>query len=107
MAKKTKGGQVKGQTKAKGQAPSVLAKAKAKAKSPAKSKGPAKDEGNIFDRSVQFLREVKNEIKRVTWPTRKQTIQSTGVVLILVIIVSVFLGLVDMVLARLVRLVIG
>ena len=60
-----------------------------------------------WEASVQFLREVKTELKKVTWPTRRQTISSTGVVLVLVIIVSVFLGLVDMILARLVRLVIG
>lgn len=60
-----------------------------------------------WDVSVQFLREVKTELKKVTWPTRRQTISSTGVVVVLVIIVSVFLGLVDMILARLVRLVIG
>ena len=60
-----------------------------------------------WEASVQFLREVKTELKKVTWPTRRQTISSTGVVVVLVIIVSVFLGLVDMILARLVRLVIG
>ncbi len=105
MAKKTKGGQVKGQTKAKGQPQGTMAKAMAMAKS--KTKAPAKDGGSFFERATQFLREVKTELKKVTWPSRRQTMQSTGVVLILVIIVAVFLGMVDMVLARLVRLVIG
>jgi len=43
---------------------------------------------NFLDKIVQFLREVKVELKKVTWPTRKQTIGSTVVVIILVLIVS-------------------
>ncbi|MDL1968095.1 MAG: preprotein translocase subunit SecE [Deltaproteobacteria bacterium] len=58
-------------------------------------------EGNFLDRmrplqkSLQFLREVKVELNKVTWPTRKQTIGSTLVVIILVMIISFFLGIVD------------
>lgn len=77
-------------------------KAKAVAKDSAKG-GPSQ----WWTASVQFLREVKTELKKVTWPSRRQTISSTGVVVVLVVIVSAFLGLVDMILARLVRLVIG
>jgi preprotein translocase subunit SecE len=58
---------------------------------------------NLWTRSIQFLREVKTELKKVTWPTRKQTLGSTGVVLVLVMIISMFLGLVDMGLAGIVR----
>ncbi|MBU1157547.1 MAG: preprotein translocase subunit SecE [Proteobacteria bacterium] len=56
---------------------------------------------------MQFLREVVQELKRVTWPSRRQTISTTGVVLALVILVSIFLGVVDFALSRLVRLIIG
>ena len=58
-----------------------------------------------FDRAVQFLREVKIELKKVTWPSRKQTLGSTVVVIVLVLIVSVFLGVVDVALSSLVRVV--
>jgi len=75
------------------------------AKSAAKNGGAAP--ARWWGQAVQFMREVKNELKKVTWPSRKQTITSTGVVLVLVLIVAVFLGLVDMVLARLVRLLIS
>ncbi len=51
----------------------------------------------------QFLSEVVSELKKVTWPNRKETLGTTGVVLILVIIISIFLGMVDFGLARLVR----
>jgi preprotein translocase subunit SecE len=59
----------------------------------------------IVDQSIQFLREVKVELKKVAWPSKKQTIGSTAVVLILVFIIAAFLGIVDMGLSGLVRLV--
>jgi preprotein translocase subunit SecE len=62
-------------------------------------------EDNFLQKSTQFLREVKIELKKVTWPTRKQTMGSTVVVLILVAIISLFLGLVDLGLSSLVRVV--
>ncbi|MGD8564451.1 MAG: preprotein translocase subunit SecE [Desulfarculaceae bacterium] len=68
---------------------------------------PAKGPARWWEASVQFLREVKTELKKVTWPSRKQTISSTGVVLILVFIVAAFLGLVDMILSKLVDLVVS
>ncbi len=58
-----------------------------------------------FQKSVQFLREVRVELKKVTWPSRKQTIGSTVVVLVLVLLVSLFLGLVDIGLTNFVRVV--
>jgi preprotein translocase subunit SecE len=65
---------------------------------------PGKIQG-AFNKSIQFLREVKVELKKVTWPTRKQTMGSTVVVIILVIIISIFLGVVDLGLSSLVRVV--
>ncbi len=60
---------------------------------------------NIFQKSIQFLREVKVELKKVTWPSRKQTIGSTIVAIVLVMIISLFLGVVDMSLSSLIQLV--
>jgi preprotein translocase subunit SecE len=59
----------------------------------------------FWSRTTQFLREVKIELKKVTWPSRKETVASTAVVIILVIIVSAFLGLVDVGLSTLIRFV--
>jgi preprotein translocase subunit SecE len=56
-----------------------------------------------WSQSVQFVKEAWQELKKVNWPGRKETIGGTGVVLILVIIISVFLGLIDFGLSRLVR----
>jgi len=71
---------------------------------PTKNESTGKIRG-IVDQSIQFLREVKVELKKVAWPSRKQTIGSTAVVLILVFIISAFLGIVDLGLSGLVRLV--
>jgi len=60
-----------------------------------------------FERIVQFLKEAKVELKKVTWPTPKQTLASTSVVIIVVIVVSIFLGIVDFGLAKVIRLVLG
>ncbi|MFH1984586.1 MAG: preprotein translocase subunit SecE [Pseudomonadota bacterium] len=65
--------------------------------------GPVKR--NILDKSLQFLREVKVELKKVTWPSRKQTVGSTLVVIVLVLIISFFLGVIDIGLSKLVQLV--
>lgn len=62
---------------------------------------------NVITKSIQFLREVKVELKKVTWPSRKQTLGSTAVVIILVIVISLFLGVVDVGLSTLIRVVIG
>lgn len=54
-----------------------------------------------------YFREVKQEGKKVTWPSRKETIASTVAVFIMVILASVFLYLSDQVLAWLVSLILG
>ena len=82
--------------------PAVMKKAYVPAK-PAAT--PVTGEKSFIQKSIQFLREVKAELKKVVWPSRKQTIGSTLVVIILVIIISFFLGLVDIGLSSLVRVV--
>ncbi len=57
----------------------------------------------MFEKIQEFLREVKIELKKVTWPSRKETLASTAVVLITVIISATFLGLVDFILSKIIR----
>lgn len=73
-----------------------------KAATPSRQKAAA-GEDNFIQKSIQFLREVKIELKKVTWPSRKQTMGSTLVVIILVMIISLFLGVVDFGLSSLIR----
>ena len=68
-----------------------------------KQKDKPKVKISFIENTVQFLREVKVELKKVAWPTRKQTIGSTVVVLVLVFIIASFLGVVDIILASLVK----
>lgn len=72
---------------------------------PAAKTTPIKPKRGYWDKGLQFLREVKIELKKVTWPSRKQTIGSTAVVIVLVMIISLFLGIVDVGLSSLVRVV--
>lgn len=50
-------------------------------------------------RAVQFFRDVRSEVRKVTFPTRKETLASTVVVLIAVFVVALYLGIVDFVLS--------
>ena len=52
---------------------------------------------------LQFFRQVKQEVKKVTWPTRKEVTQSLLMVVILVAIASTFFFLVDQVLGWIVK----
>ncbi len=54
----------------------------------------------------KFLREVQIETKKVVWPERKETVQATLMVFVMVILISTFLWLVDWILSSLVGLVI-
>ena len=48
---------------------------------------------------VDFLRQVRQEVSKVTWPTRRETITSTIMVIIMVVFMALFFFLVDQVLA--------
>jgi len=61
----------------------------------------------MISKIKRFLREAKVELKKVTWPTPKEALASTSVVIVVVIIVSLFLGVVDMGLTKIIRLVLG
>ncbi|MHB1399308.1 MAG: preprotein translocase subunit SecE [Trichloromonadaceae bacterium] len=60
----------------------------------------------MLAKTTEFLANVKGELKKVTWPTRKDTYASTLVVIVLVLIVAVFLWAVDSVLSMLIQLII-
>ncbi len=54
--------------------------------------------------AVQFFREVRVELQKVTFPTRQETVGSTIVVVVLTVIISAYLGLSDWLLARIVQM---
>ena len=51
--------------------------------------------GNIFKRIGRFFKDVKVELKKVTWPTKKQAVKNTVVVLIFLIVIGLFVFLID------------
>jgi len=105
QSKKQKKSQSEDGISREGNSSAVSASAQPVAKKPYTpvSKPAVVKEKNIFDKAIQFLREVKVELKKVTWPSKKQTMGSTAVVLVIVAIISLFLGIVDAGLSGLIR----
>ena len=54
-------------------------------------------------RTATFLSEVWAELKKVHWPTRKETYAATMVVLVVTVIVAIFLGIVDFAISNVVQ----
>ena len=65
----------------------------------AEDKHSATPRGTVSTKPVgrmrTFFREVRIEMKKVTWPPRKELIKSTGVVIVAVAIAAVFIGVFD------------
>ena len=80
---------------------------------PAKKDIPRKAETGVFAPkryfliARQFLAEARVELKKVTWPTRKELLTTTAVVILLVILVAFYLGIVDLGLVKIIKNVIG
>lgn len=58
----------------------------------------------MFEKVKDFFGEVKTETKKVVYPTREELTGSTWVVIITVIVISIFLGIVDLGLSKIVRI---
>lgn len=52
---------------------------------------------------IQFIKEAQAELKKVVWPSRKETIRITLAVIILSLVVAGFLGLADLGFSKLVE----
>ena len=52
-----------------------------------------------------FLGEVKEELQKVSWPTKDQAIGTSIVVFVVVVIITIYLGFVDMALSNIVSLI--
>jgi preprotein translocase subunit SecE len=61
----------------------------------------------MLKRTRSFLTDVRVELKKVSWPTRQDTLSSTGVVLVVVFIISFYLGIIDILLSRMVTSLFG
>lgn len=57
----------------------------------------------MLAKTKNFVEEVKAELVKVTWPTRKETISTAWVVVVIIVLISLYLGACDVVLAKLIR----
>lgn len=69
----------------------------------------AKNDGkpNIFQKIRRWWRETVGELRKVSWPTWKEALALTRVVLIVTVIMAVILGVLDFAFSRLVTLLVG
>ena len=61
----------------------------------------------MLKKTGQFLSEVTAELKKVSWPTRPETIASTGIVLVVVFVIGTYLGVIDFALSSLITALLG
>jgi len=59
----------------------------------------------VLTKTKSFLEEVKTEIAKVTWPTRKETVATAWVVVVIIVLLSFYLGACDLILGKLVQLI--
>jgi preprotein translocase subunit SecE len=60
---------------------------------------------NIFKKTVNFLKEVRQELGKVAWSTRQELIGSTFTVIVVTFIIAVFIGIIDLLLSKILSLV--
>ncbi len=84
-----------------------MAKKKNKGAGAQQTKAEPAGIGGKFKEFSEFLEQSKVEIKKVVWPTQKETIQTCTAVLVLVVVMSLFLGVVDMGLSKLVEVILS
>ncbi len=54
----------------------------------------------VYQKFVRFLKESWGEFKRVTWPSKKELISSTTVVILFVLFFAIFIGIIDLLLTQ-------
>lgn len=58
-------------------------------------------------KAIQFVGEVRQELNKVTWPARRETIMTTAIVFIFAVVAALYFALVDNIIVRLLHLLIG
>jgi preprotein translocase subunit SecE len=57
----------------------------------------------VLAKAKNFLDDVKAELTKVTWPTRKETFATSWVVVVIIFVIAFYLGACDVVLAKIMR----
>jgi len=61
----------------------------------------------MVERIKQYFSDTRAELRKVTWPSRQDVREATQVVLVSTLLMTVFVGIVDQILSRIVKLVLG
>ena len=69
--------------------------------------GPASSKNIMIERIKAYLTDTRSELRKVTWPSRQELRESTQVVIVSTLIVTIFIGVVDQILSRIIKLVFG
>jgi len=69
--------------------------------------GPNTGVASRFEAAKEFFEQSKVELKKVTWPTRQETVKTGIAVLVFSVVMAIYLGVVDMVLSRLVAFILS
>jgi len=56
---------------------------------------------------AQFVRQVRQEVAKVTWPSRKETLVTTATVFVMVMLAAIFFFVADQIISHAVRLILG
>lgn len=61
----------------------------------------------MFKKVGTFLEETRQELKKVTWPSRNELLQATQMVILTTILMGCLIGVVDIVVAKIVQMILG
>lgn len=80
------------------------AAAMAKQKQAEKKNNKNKEKVNVFQKFTRFFKDMRSEAKKIVWPSKKQVMNNTGVVLIVIALCGVVLWPIDWLLLQLFNL---
>ena len=61
----------------------------------------------VLAKTNKFLQDVKVELGKVTWPTRKETVATAWIVVVIIVLISLYLGICDIILTKVMHVILG
>lgn len=80
---------------------------KSEKKSEKTSKSSTKDTKKQPNKVAKYFKDLRSEFKKVVWPTKKQIFNNTGVVLVTITILGLFVGGLDVVLLKFLQIILN
>lgn len=60
---------------------------------------------NILAKPINFLKEVRSELSKVSWSTKQELLASTVLVIVITVLMTIFIGIVDLGLSKFLRVI--